>query len=179
MPFTSIACWNCSCSFCSCSASCNELAVIRPAFSIDSPLRIHPSTWNRWTYHVIHVTMLNTNCIYLFLHIISWTASHGSHWIIVLLAQLCRKGTLNTVCRRTSVWLSVHNCRGGNEQSRSWLLPIKLMMQSSSGSCLPASSTKHVIFGLLERILHASDISDTNMLKGAQINENLWSQTKT
>lgn len=42
--FTSIACWNCSCSFCSCSASCNELAVIRPAFSMDSPLRIQPST---------------------------------------------------------------------------------------------------------------------------------------
>lgn len=41
---TSIACWNCSCSFCSCSASCNELAVISPAFSMDSPLRIQPST---------------------------------------------------------------------------------------------------------------------------------------
>lgn len=41
-----MACWNCSCSFCSCSASCNELAVIRPALSIDSPLRIHPRTWD-------------------------------------------------------------------------------------------------------------------------------------
>lgn len=44
--FTSIACWNCSCSFCSCSASCNELAVIRPAFNMDSPLRIQPNTLN-------------------------------------------------------------------------------------------------------------------------------------
>lgn len=43
---TSMACWNCSCSLCSCSASCNELAVMSPAFSIDSPLRIQPSTWN-------------------------------------------------------------------------------------------------------------------------------------
>lgn len=44
---TSIACWNCSCSLCSCSASCRELAVIRPAFSIDSPLRIQPRTCKR------------------------------------------------------------------------------------------------------------------------------------
>lgn len=86
------------------------------------------------------------------------------------------KARLNTVCRRTFVWLSRHTCRGGNVQSWGWLLLIKLMMQSSSGSCLPASSTKPVFFfclffGLLERIRHASDISDTNMLKGAQINK--------
>lgn len=48
--FTSIACWNCSCSFCSCSASCNELAVIRPAFSMDSPFRIQPSTYDTHTH---------------------------------------------------------------------------------------------------------------------------------
>jgi len=55
---TSIACWNCSCSRCNCSASCRELAVMRPALSIDSPLRIQPSTWNKhnqriWKRHAM------------------------------------------------------------------------------------------------------------------------------
>lgn len=105
-----------------------------------------------------HLKQMDTSCypcynvtfeLYLSVfanHRLNCLTHRGCHSIIVLSAQLRGKSMLNTDCLRTSVWLSMHTCRGGNEQIWGRLLPIKLMMQSSSGFCLPASSTKSVFF---------------------------------
>ena len=45
VPLTSMATWNCSCSFFSCSASCRQPGMVKLAISMASVSLIHRITW--------------------------------------------------------------------------------------------------------------------------------------